>query len=786
MKIFVEGHSYDPMDVERVLPDSRMLLSDGRVPIENVGYYRSPKCDDFVFFLPKVVLAPVKIGPGKKDAEDRVFCQKDKDEQFVGGFRPEDLIDPETAKDVDGKPLSDDQRDFLYEFSVWIYRALARYREKNAEGVAWSERNPGAVAARRRYETHTLLDVILAMQRFARENRDYVMYRVKEAHSGGRVDWRRTVAKSPAVVADGTPVYLELRNRRKAVDWDEELLVIFHSILAYVGRTFGFRERCDLRFDLVTGEAFERYLHGYGARRLRQIRYKYFSDRDLAMWRLCFAFFDKAHKADVSGAQEEYLLAKDFERVFETIVDDLLGGEKVAHLRELDDAKRIDHLYLDKSLTRRTKMFYIADSKYYKRGHIFGRHDESVAKQFTYARDFLQLDLDLFLSGNEASDKVRRERKDLEEVGLVRDPDTEGYDVIPNFFVSATIPDDLGYDHDRPEPHSGNEKSELPVVYRNMHFENRLFDRDTLILSHYDFNFLFLLKLYARNDESATEGWSRKVRDEFRANIQSILKDRFEFRAIMPYDGVTDEQARTFLRDHFPDVLGKVYSPYAQIDGKKVYSLALENPDKMKNDGSLTTEGFEARKHRAREENAATLRVIREAFYDVEVELGKDPTEALQQMSKKSVPIVTGVRKITDEALEQAVVFVPAFNSDRSPDGFRAGTIEAVGETGVCPVPAVEGICSDPGPVRMVVFTSVAGETHFFVKPRGTPSTKMAKDDVRAQYGAFLAECDKAARKKLPKKEQNKVLPDFLTAAEYWVFKVEKNGTAEATPHSPD
>ena len=782
MKIFVEGHSYDPKDVERVLPDNRMLLSVGRVPIENVGYYRSPKCDDFVFFLPKVVLAPVKTGNGN-ETEDHAFCRKEGN-GFVGGFRPEDLIDPETAKDVDGKPLSDDQRDFLCEFSVWIYRALARYRWKNAEGVAWSERNPGAVAARRRYETHTLLDVILAMQRFARENRDYVMYRVKEAHSGGRIDWRRTVAKSPAVVADGTPVYLELRNRRKAVDWDEELLVIFHSILAYVGRTFGFRERCDLRFDLVTGEAFERYLHGYGARRLRQIRYKYFSDRDLAMWRLCFAFFDKAHKADVSGAQEEYLLAKDFERVFETIVDDLLGDGELERFKELDDAKRIDHLYLDESLTRRTDkrgMFYIADSKYYKRGNRLGK--ESVAKQFTYARDFLQLDLDLFLSGDEASEKVRRERKGLEGVGLVRDPDTEGYDVIPNFFVSATLPDDLGYDADGLKEHDIEGAPGDGGVYRNIHFENRLFDRDTLILSHYDVNFLFLLKLYARNDGLAAESWRKEVRGKFRAHIQSILKDRFEFRAIMPYDGVTDDQARAFLRDHFPDVLGKVYSPYAQIDGKKVYSLALENPDKMKNDDSLTKEGFEARKRRAREENAATLRVIREAFYDVEVELGKDPTEALQQLSEKSVPIVTGIRKITDKALEQAVVFVPAFNSDRSPDGFRAGTIEAVGETGVCPVPAVEGICSDPGPVRMVVFTSVAGETHFFVKPGGTPSTKMAKDDVRAQYGAFLAECDKAARKKLPKKDRTKALPDFLTAAEYWVFKVETGtGGQSAAP----
>lgn len=717
MKIFVEGHSYDPKDVKRVLPDNRMFLSDGRVPIENVGYYRSPTCDDFVFFLPKVVLAPVPTGRGK-ETEDRVFCRKEGD-GFGGGFRPEDLIDPETARTVDGEPLSDDQRDFLCEFSVWIYRALARYRWKNPGGVAWSERNPGAVAARRRYETHTLLDVILAMQRFARENRDYVMYRVKEAHSGGRVDWRRTVAKSPVIVADGTPVYLELRNRRKTVDWDEELLVIFHSILAYVGRKFGFRERCDLRFDLVTGVAFERYLHGFGARRLRQIRYKYFSDRDLAMWRLCYAFFDEVHKADVSGAQEEYLLAKNFERVFETIVDDLLGDGELERFKDLDDAKRIDHLYLDESLTRRTDktgMFFIADSKYYKRGNRLGQ--ESVAKQFTYARDFLQLDLDLFLSEGDASDKVKQERKTLEPVGLVRDPDTEGYDVIPNFFVSATLPDDLGYDADGLEEHTINNGA---AEYRNIHFENRLFDRDTLILSHYDVNFLFLLKLYARNDGLASAAWRTEVRGKFRAHIQAILKDRFEFRAIMPYDGVTDEQARMFLRDHFPDVLGKVYSPYAQINGKKVYSLALEKPDRIENDGTLTADGLKARQQRVRVENDASLRVIREAFYDVVVDLGTDPTDALLKKAKANPVPGIAVVGATDSVLVVT--------------GYRTGHPKAVKDSGWCPADA--SLCRDPLVVQAIVFPHTNQADVFRVRADAGIRDSLKPDDVKRDYPDF-------------------------------------------------
>ena len=103
------------------------------------------------------------------------------------------------------------------------------------------------------------------------------------------------------------------------------------------------------------GEKFERYLAGYGAIRLKTIKYKYFSDRDLPLWQLCFAFFDKAHKANVVSNDEEYLLAKNFEIVFESMIDDLVGDEEIAELRELSDGKEIDHLYLDESLTRRSQ-----------------------------------------------------------------------------------------------------------------------------------------------------------------------------------------------------------------------------------------------------------------------------------------------------------------------------------------------------------------------------------------------------------------------------------------------
>jgi hypothetical protein len=736
VKILVEGHAYAPEIVENVLPSGRILLSNGKVAVENVGYYRSAACGDFVFFLPKVVLAPVRGEDGC--TEDRAFCTRAEDGTFRGGFLPEALVDPETALDADGAPLSEVQKAFLCEFSVWIYRALARYRERNPGGVAWSEREPGAAGARRRYETGTLLDVILALLRFARENRDYVLFKVKERHSGaGRTDWRRTVAKSAALVREDGPVYPEPRVRKRMVDWDEELLVIFHSILAYVARTFGFPVRLDVRFDLVSGAAFGRWLAGYGVRRLRQIRYKYYSDRDRTLWRLCHAFFEKAHRTEAVTAAEEYLLAKDFERVFESMVDDLVGDESLGGFRELDDAKRIDHLYLDESLIRRqppNKMFYIADSKYYKRGGRLGR--ESVAKQFTYARDFLQLDLDLFLADGDAAESVKKKRGPLENLGLVRDSVTEGYDVIPNFFVSATMPDDLSYEDDRLTLHDVEGATSGTGEFRNLHFENRLFDRDTLILSHYDVNFLYLVKLYAQANPSASDAWRRRVREKFRRQIRSVLENRFEFHAMMPRDGITDEAAKHFLRENFGAVLGKVHSPYPPLDGKTVYALALERPERIPDDGTLSEEGLKKRRNRVEADNRHTLDLLRETFVIVPCELGEDPEDKLRAEAAKH----PGMGSVPGGMVENVLVV----------KGYRSGHLEAVRTCLWCPVDVK--LCSNPNAVRALVLPHTNQADIFHVRKNEPVQGPMSPEAVKTEWTVF----EKVA----------------LEGTDYWVFPI--------------
>jgi hypothetical protein len=399
---------------------------------------------------------------------------------------------------------------------------------------------------------------------------------LRNIHSGyNKINWTRTIGTSNAIIQDNSPVYLNPVNKKRQINFDEELLVIFFSILNYISSHYGFSADINCNFNLIKGKQFETYLNGLGKVRLQQIKYKYFSDKALELWDLCYAFFDTARQVRTNSTQQEYLLVKNFNIVFEAIIDELIGDREIPKgLKEQEDGKRVDHMYTYKGLTTYEEdkpIYYIGDSKYYKRGNQVGK--ESVYKQFTYARNVIQWNLNLFMNGDAADSEW------MCKVPMLRDDVTEGYNIIPNFFISARLNKELSYKEDI------EIADKKQTYFSNKQFENRLFDRDTLLICHYDVNFLYVVSLYARNNALQKDNWKAKVREMFRTEIQRILSEKFEFYAMTAHP---DVDAEIYIKEHFQEVLGKIYTPYSN---KNIFSLALETDDKYKeNNATLLAE----------------------------------------------------------------------------------------------------------------------------------------------------------------------------------------------------
>ena len=574
MLLFIEGYPYDlnrevreGLTIRKVLSDVVSLpVKEDTYAVEYVGYCYSKAAADVIFFLPKVVLT------GEQD--------EDKNSDTIFGASPQEIIDFESDK-VKSKFTEDgskEYKEFLSTLSIWIYRVISVYKQTHNDNILESKEYQ-AESRGKKQKHNTLLDVIIALRDFNQNNQDYFTFIVKNIHSGyNKINWSKTINSSQAIIQQGTPIYINPVNKKKMVNFDEELLIIYFSILNYIREVHGFSFEINLHYQLINPDRLKKaYINkNLGCRRLRQIKYKYFSDQALRIWDLCYAFFDREYKISMNRQAEDYLLAKNFEHIFEVMIDTLVSGndkhDLPKELTEQKDGKLVDHMFIGQGLIEQSDLsseltYYIGDSKYYKRTRNDRTHlgDKSIYKQYTYARNVIQWNMNLFLGGDNNDEQPQ-----------LRDTLTEGYNPIPNFFISARIPNRESGGQKFLSFDDKEIKAQENGVQLNRQFENRLFDRDTLLLCHYDVNFLYIASLYGRNNKSAQSSWREYVRKEFRSRIQNSLNRLYTFRVLQPREGM---DCYRFIQDNFHLLNGKVYRPKA--DGNYLI-LAIMNGDEPK------------------------------------------------------------------------------------------------------------------------------------------------------------------------------------------------------------
>lgn len=576
MRLIFEDHKYDIKKIDNVLS---FLLSDkdrarGTYIPKCVGYFYNPNINngegqpkgDIVFVLPKVLLSPASDGGDKKET--------------LFNVEPEKLInlDWETWKDCDIKEGSLTKReifDFIYGFSIWIYRAIEVYRKnllsKSKSQVEEEENEDDDIETNKSIRVgksgkktdNTFMDILLSLVDFHKQHYDYIMYVMKMAHSGfNKINWTRTVTRSTAVIQDDAPVYLNPVNKRKEINFDEELLIIFYSILNYIHEKYGFQISNNPGYTLIKGKMFESYMDKQGKHRLLKIKYKYFSDTALKLWNLCFAFFDKTSTIHAQTNTTDYLLVNSFHTVFEAMIDELIGDKNLPRDLKIQEggSRRVDSLYTykylmenleEKEVDMTQKIYHIGDAKYHKRTSELKVVD--IPKQFDYATNVVKWHMDL-LRGLLDRKVTREEKEEYQKIKLYDDI-TKGFNIIPNFFVSAKVENlKKDYNDDTIERSKINNK----FAHEQTMFGEQLFDRNTLFALHYDVRFLYVLKQYAMNRSSNKAIWREKARVQFRQSTLKYLNENFNFYQLLISDN--DESIKQFVSQFYYALQGKIFS----------------------------------------------------------------------------------------------------------------------------------------------------------------------------------------------------------------------------------
>ena len=661
MLLFIEGYPYNLNAIVKDGLSVRDILKDVvSVPVKEeyyafgyVGYCYSKAAKDVIFFLPKVVLTGER---NEENGDDTIF-----------GAAPHDIIDFSSDSIIEKftEEGSKEYKEFLSTLSIWIYRTISVYKETHNDNILESKEYQGESRGKK-IKHNTLLDVIIALRDFNKDNQDYFTFIAKNVHTGvNKIQWQKTITSTNPIFLKGQPVYTDPVNRKKMVNFDEELLIIFFSILNYIKEEHGFSFYMNINYQLISHDKIKRSYIGknYGCRRLKQIKYKYFSDKALRIWDLCYAFFDKEYKISINRQAEDFLLAKDFDHIFEVMIDTLIGGEDKnklpKELTEQRDGKMVDHMFIGQGLIEQSNLpaeltYYIGDSKYYKRSKndtvVLG--DKSIYKQYTYAKNVIQWNMNLFLDDSDDGEQPQ-----------LRDALTEGYNPIPNFFISARIPNKkegskfLSFD-------DAQLVEQANGVQFNRQFENRLFDRDTLLLCHYDVNFLYIVSLYGRANKSKQATWRDYVRKNFRQKIQETFNKLYTFRTIQPRAG---KDCYQFLKENFSQLNGKLYRSKSN---KNYLVLALMRGD---DDSKALWQSLSLRQASIEKEiaeNDSIITNLQSHFYV------SDAFTLDEELLIDDLPNVGTLEPLTEESKKQGVLMVMMENYEaKRPKFLPAGKI---------------------------------------------------------------------------------------------------------------
>ncbi|WP_457627323.1 LlaJI family restriction endonuclease [Persephonella sp.] len=493
MKIYIENQTYSLEDLNNFLPSDLYTVNNitNTGKIDYIGYLYNYKIKKPIYLLPKI-------------------------------FSDNDL----------------NLNTNLSYILILFYKSLKRFKEKYDNSSRLELKS--ILNSNLGHNELSYLDVILSIINFYKENKNFLTFKLKENLSQNfskKTNWDKTISNTKPLFINNTPVYLSSYQKTKKINDEEILLKIFYSVVFYIDKEFKFNLSIShLKNFIYKPKEFEK-IKRKSPKFLKNLRHKYFSDKMIKIYKLLVAYFSLNGDIKINK-KEEYILVRDYHKVFEEMVDFLISDDISDSLKELKfhkDGKILDHIFKYKSLINPQKdIYYIGDSKYYKniqRMDIYSKY-----KQFTYAKNVIQFHIDLI---NQTINIDNLE---------YRDPITEGYNITPNFFITPIIDSNIN------DPKL-NLLNINPIL--SSHFIDRLFDRDTLHVLYFSINFLFLLKIYALHKEYTARRIKNNIKEVIRSDFINYLNDKYYFfkKIFKNY-----KDLRNLINQNCKILNGKIYS----------------------------------------------------------------------------------------------------------------------------------------------------------------------------------------------------------------------------------
>lgn len=553
MKILFEGAKYNINDLNSCFGDKFYHQIGDYGYIDVVGYYHSND-NQLYYFLPKLFVTE----------EERFLDTKIYYLDFFK-FKIEELLKEDITL-----------LNWFRKFLILFYKSLSEYKSRVDDKIIHLGETL-QLSSNIGENEFTFLDLVLTILNFYKKNRDFFVFYIKEQETKKhkKVNWNKTIRKQQPVFIDSYPIYDNLNTKTKVVNNDEVLMTYFYSLLNYLKDEYKVDIVIDCPYTLIKGERFKDLLDN-GLYKIKKIKNNYYSDKLKAIYNLLILFFERTFVGSIKNKNDDFIIVKHYHNVFEDMIDKLLSdsfsnrrtsnGISLNHLKNNKDGKILDHLFeFESILDNDESIFYIGDSKYYK--HNSSISENSVYKQFTYAKNVIQYNIDLLHENIKIPSLINKNIRYRDEV-------TEGYSISPNFFIQGVIKNINDFENHTliQNIEKGTEKS--------AHFKERLFDRDTLFINYYEINFLFVLNAYTNYSQDNIIEIRNTFKNIFKTHFKSYFKNHSGFD-FYEFSFESERDLREFVDFEFRNLTGRIIRTLSQPD-KLILAINFNRESKLK------------------------------------------------------------------------------------------------------------------------------------------------------------------------------------------------------------
>ena len=506
---------------------------------------------------------------------------KDKKLTCLGYFRKDKemvFILPKSFSSITEDTLKGDNLNL----SLWLYGSIDQYRKRVKTGIVNEEEGSVIETSKTDEGDSTLLDHIISLRNFYKRNKDLILMVYKETHRGyNRVNWAKTVRRCVPIIKNnqGQVAYINVFNERRHIHDQEKLMVLYFSTMRYITNKYGIDMPHTEYYTLLGENEFEVMVDSdVICSQLKSIRQQYFNDRLQELWHLLYAFHEKISNAESEtqqqegNHQDEYLIATNFDRVFEDMIDYLIGDPSLAKLKKYP-GRIIDHIFTGKAIfDDDVTVYYIGDSKYYDPDKEIEK--ASIAKQYDYARHIIQLTRDKVTGRTTDDNKDALDVIDDEIANYYYNEETHSYAITPNFFIRPKRPkkEDV-LNADNLEFESIKDESTKDIKSESIyHHKDRLFDCSTQFLLYYNIGLPFILKSYATDDISMAKEARKKVKEEVWNDLQEVIKKQYiikEKNDVIELDGNSSFSCKYIIFNKYWGQLFKKKNGYIFAEPKK-------------------------------------------------------------------------------------------------------------------------------------------------------------------------------------------------------------------------